>query len=317
MGAMIGHDPEGALGLVYGVSVGHATDAAGKSGCTVVCLDGGEGRGAVAGVEVRGGAPGTLETDLLRPENLVARADAFLVTGGSAFGLAAASGVMAVLEERGRGFATAAGRVPIVPGAVVFDLGSGGQRPDADTGARAARSASSGDRSRGRVGAGAGCLVGKALGPDRASPGGLGQASARLREGGPRVGALAVVNAFGEVRDRGGTILAGARGPDGKWVETLDALASGGEVPWRRESTTIVVVATDAPLGKIEVSWVARMAQSGLARAITPAWTSVDGDVVFAAATGLGARAGADAIGALAAVVVERAIRDAVRAVSA
>jgi len=151
------------------------------------------------------------------------------------------------------------------------------------------------------------------LGPDRSSRGGLGQASALLFPGGPRVGALAVVNAFGEVRSRDGSILAGPRGPDGAFVDTLSVLASGTLPPWKRESTTLAVVATDAPLGKVEAAWLARMAHAGLARAITPTWTSVDGDVVFSASTGLGPAAGVDALGALAALLLEAAIRDALR----
>ncbi len=300
------------LSSVAGVTVGHAGDDERRTGVTVVLLDGGEGKGAVAGCDVRGGAPGTRETDVLAPEHLVARADAFVIAGGSAFGLAAADGVAALLAERDRGFVTGKARIPIVPAAVVYDLHAGGPRPDAAMGARAARAASSHDSSRGAVGAGTGCLVGKVLGIETASRGGVGQAAATLRPGGPRVGALAVVNAFGEVRGPSGEILAGARGPDGRFVPTLSVLASGVEPPWRRESTTIVVVATDAPLGKVETTWLARMAHAGVARAVTPTWTSVDGDVVFSAATGLGPRAGVDALGALAAEVVTRAIRDAV-----
>jgi L-aminopeptidase/D-esterase-like protein len=311
---MIHFNDRGALADVRGVAVGHAQDDVGLTGVTVVLLDGGEGRGAVASGDVRGGAPGTRETDLLDAERLVARADAFVLAGGSAFGLGAADGVVALLEERGRGFRSGPASVPIVPAAILFDLNLGDPRarPDAAMGRKAALAAGA-DRSRGSVGAGTGALVGKALGPDRATKGGLGQASAVLATG-ARVGALAVVNAFGEVRDPAtGATLAGARGPDGAFVATVDALdRAGADLPWKRESTTLAIVATDAPLGKSEVAWVARMAQAGLARTICPAWTSVDGDVVFAAATGLGPRASADLIGAVAADCVARAIVDAV-----
>ncbi|HEX8958719.1 MAG TPA: P1 family peptidase [Solirubrobacterales bacterium] len=283
---------------VPGVLVGHDTDLVGATGLTVVLCT----AGAVGGVDVRGSAPGTRETDLLRPTNLVQEVHAVLLTGGSAFGLAAADGVMRYLEERGIGFPTGVANVPIVPAAVLFDLGVGSPsaRPDAAAGYRACLAA--GRRVvEGSIGAGTGATVGKALGPAGAVKGGLGTASARLPNG-IVVGAVVAVNALGDVYDPDtGRRVAGSRGA-GASVE--------GGVPGT--NTTIGVVATSARLTKEGANKVAQMAQDGLARAIRPAHTMFDGDTLFALAMGTdetpSTPALVSAVGALAAEVVARAI---------
>jgi L-aminopeptidase/D-esterase-like protein len=317
---------------VSGVLVGHDTDLEAATGCTVVVC----AWPAIGGVDVRGGAPATRETDLLDPRCTVAEVHAVVLAGGSAFGLDAAGGVLRVLEARGVGFAAGTARVPIVPAAALFDLGIGraDRRPDAASGARATEAASGGPIARGTVGAGTGATVGKLGGPLLAMKGGIGSASAALPDG-HMVGALVAVNALGDVYDvaRGG-ILAGARGPAGSgWLaDRLPATGdtSGGDPfgslpqPPAGTNTTIGVVATDAPLSKAEASKLAQMAQDGLARAIRPAHTPFDGDTVFAlslaqaaerkqAPTGVGAALLAQ-LGALAAQLTAQAIADAVRA---
>ena len=283
---------------VPGVLVGHDTDLVGATGLTVVLC----AAGAVGGVDVRGSAPGTRETDLLRPTSLVQEVHAVLLTGGSAFGLAAADGVMRYLEERGVGFAAGPVRVPIVPAAVLFDLGVGSSsaRPDAEAGYRACLAAG-GRVAEGSVGAGTGATVGKALGPAGAAKGGIGTASARLSDG-TVVGAIVAVNALGDVYD-----------PDtGRRVAGSRMVGSGAERggPWT--NTTIGVVATSARLTKEGANKVAQMAQDGLARAIRPAHTMFDGDALFVLATGAdetpSTPALVSAVGALAADVVSRAI---------
>ncbi len=218
---------QGSITDVPGISAGHADNQQARTGCTVVlCGD----EGAVAGVDVRGGAPGTRETDLLEPAALVERVHAVVLSGGSAFGLDAACGVMRFLEERGIGFDARVARVPIVPSAVIFDLAVGdpNTRPDARMGYRACENASRDPLPEGQVGAGAGASIGKLLGPENASPGGVGTASAKV-PGGACVGALVVVNAFGDVVDPDtGRILAGARSPGGRgWLDTARSLAEG------------------------------------------------------------------------------------------
>jgi L-aminopeptidase/D-esterase-like protein len=267
---------------VPGIAVGHATDERGVTGCTVILCE----AGAVGGVDVRGAAPGTRETDLLRPECTVELVHAILLTGGSAFGLSAAAGVMRFLEERGAGVVLRSAVVPIVPAAVIFDLGigDGRTRPDPELGLSACRSASTAAPAEGSVGAGTGATVGKLAGFEQAMKGGVGTAS--LRVGDATVGALIVVNAVGDVVDERGEVIAGARraagthgfgagGPDGP----------GGDRSVPGESTTIGVVATDLPLDKAGATRLAQAAHDGLARAVRPAHTAFDGDTFFALST--------------------------------
>jgi len=264
-----------------GVLVGHWTDRDAWTGCTVCLLP----VGSVASCEVRGGAPGTVGTDLLRPESAGPGANAVLLTGGSAFGLAAAEGVSRWLSEREIGFETPAARVPLVGGAVVYDLGLGDSsiRPDAAAGYAACDAASAGFE-HGSVGAGAGCTVGKLLGPDRWTKGGLGAAAAPLNGGGA-VSAIAVVNAVGDVLAEDGSVLAGIRRGDG-FLSSAEALATGMAIrrPWR-QATTLVCVLTDVALTKTEAWTCARAANAGVARAVSPVWTPFDGDTVFCAST--------------------------------
>lgn len=299
---------------VEGIQVGHHTLDARPTGCTVILA----GAGAVGAVDVRGGAPGTRETDLLAPDNMVSEVHAIVLAGGSAFGLDAASGVMRFLSEQGVGFRTSAGPVPIVPAAILFDLGVGGRpeiRPDAACGYEAARRAGT-TVEEGSVGAGAGATVGKLLGRQRAMKGGIGTAALRTADG-LVVGAIVAVNAVGSVIDpRTGQPVAGVRAEDGRSLEDPFALVRRGAdagLPWR-ENTTIGVVATNARLTKAQALKVAEMAHDGIARAIVPAHTPSDGDTLFALATG--ARDGdsnVGVIGALAAEAVADAILRAVR----
>jgi len=274
----------GSLTDVTGIEVGHATDMQALTGCTVVlCRE-----GAIAGGAVRGLAPGTRETALLRPGTLVEKAHAIVLTGGSAFGLAAADGVMRYLEEMGIGYDTGVARVPIVPGAVLFDLavGSAAVRPDAAMGYAACRNASASEMRQGNVGAGAGASVGKILGLGQAMKGGLGCAS--LRHGALVVSALVAVNAFGDVVDRWGAIIAGARTPQGDQLlntaQAMRSIMSGGNQPFG--NTVIGVVATNGRLDVAQINEVASAAHDGLARAIRPSHTLFDGDTLFALATG-------------------------------
>lgn len=293
--------PEGAL-------VGHWTDRDGWTGCTAILVP----EGAVAACEVRGGGPGTRETDLLGPAASAPGANAVVLSGGSAYGLAAADGVAHRLEETGVGYRTRAGIVPLVASAVVFDLalGDSSARPGPEAGYAAAAAAAR-EVERGSVGAGTGCTVGKLLGPSAWTKGGLGFAGRSL-VGGGIVAALAVVNAFGEVLAEDGSILAGPW-RDGAYRRTVDLLARG-ESPYRpwREATTLVCVLTDAALTKTQAWLVARAASAGVARAVDPAATAVDGDVVYCVATG---RKDVDGLtlAAVAADVTAAAIRDGVR----
>lgn len=298
---------------VPGIKVGHYTDEVALTGCTVVlCED-----GAVAGVDVRGSAPGTRETDLLRPTNLVEKVQAILLSGGSAFGLDAAGGVMRFLEERGYGHETSVGKVPIVPAAIIFDLNVGDprKRPVAENGYQACLAASSGEVAEGCVGAGTGATVGKVLGIRRATKSGLGTAS-RILADGLIVGALVVVNAVGDVVDPWtGKLLAGPRDEQGKgFISTVELLADGGVVRSKTlaENTTLGVVATNAALSKEQVNKVAQMAQDGVARCIKPSHTMHDGDVMFALSLG-DKRADVTVVGAVAAEVVAEAIVRAVQ----
>ena len=315
----------GALTDVAGLRVGHFTDARRPTGCTVVLAP----EGTVGGVDVRGAAPGTRETDLLAPTNAISTVHAVLLAGGSAFGLDAAGGVMRWLEERGIGLRIGPAVVPIVPAAILFDLavGDASIRPDAAAGYAACEAAS--DRStdgasdgaliEGNVGAGAGASVGKLFGFDRAMRGGIGTAS--LRAGGFTVAALVAVNAVGDVIDpASGHVVAGARTADGKRLLGATAALLRGELPAAFEpgaATTIGVVATDAMLDKAQACKLAQMAHDGLARSINPVHTQADGDTLFALATGAnGQRANLTLLGALAAeataLAVLRAVRQAV-----
>jgi len=264
---------------VPGIRVGHWTDPVGLTGCTVVL---GPPDGAVASGDVRGGAPGTRETDLLQPGRLVERVHAVALCGGSAFGLAAADGVMAYLAERGVGMATDHAVIPLVPAAVVYDLGTGSAqaRPDATAGRDACVDAEPGSPcGNGRFGAGTGETVGKLLGPQHRAPGGIGTAS-RLLPGGAVVGALAVVNAVGDVVDAQGRVLAGPG--------TVDRLLEQGlpDPPLAGTNTTLIVVATDVALTKERAHRLAVVSHDGLAQAIRPVHTSYDGDTVFVLSTG-------------------------------
>ena len=299
---------------IAGLSVGHFNDARRATGCTVLLCP----EGAVAGVDVRGGAPGTRETDLLAPENLVERVHAILLSGGSAFGLDAASGVMRWLEERGHGFAVGKVRVPIVPAAVLFDLWQGDVsiRPDAAAGYAACAAASRAKPAQGNAGAGAGAAVGKLFGFERAMKGGIGSAS--IMVGGITVAALVAVNATGDVIDPAdGSVLAGARtAADSRHLLHSAAALLRGDIPPRLQAgmaTTIGVVATDAHLSKAQCRKLAGMAHDGLARCISPVHTPYDGDTLFALATGgSGVEANLALVGTLAAEAVARAVVSAI-----
>ena len=315
------------LTAVAGLSVGHFTDTRRPTGCTVVLAEG----GAVCGVDVRGAAPGTRETELLAPVNAVEKVHAILLAGGSAFGLDAAGGVMRWLDERGIGVSVGPKRadgspvtVPIVPAAILFDLWVGNSqiRPDAEAGYAACEAASRETPAEGNVGAGAGASLGKLFGIAHAMRGGLGTAS--ISVGGITVAALVAVNAMGDVVDpASGTIVAGARTDDGQGFRDTMAAFRRGEWPPSRPApcdgaaaaTTLAIVATDAVLTKSEATKVAQMAHDGLARTIHPIHTMSDGDVVFALATGAsGTRSATTLIGALAADVLADAVLRAVRA---
>ena len=272
----------GTLTDVSGLKVGHWTDGEALTGCTVVLC--GE-EGAVAGVDVRGGGPGTRETDLMAPGRLVERVHAVVLAGGSAFGLAAAAGVMDWLEERGIGYETGVVPVPIVPAAVIFDLAVGNprRRPGPAEGYAAAQAASDGPVAEGNVGAGTGATAGKWAGMQHAMKTGLGTSSVRL-PGGGTVGALVVSNPVGDIVDPlTGRVVAGAYDREQRSFLTRPVHFAGG---FPAGNTVLAVVATDLPLSKEAVHRVAQMAHDGLARAIYPAHTPWDGDTVFALATG-------------------------------
>ena len=303
----------GTITDVAGIKVGHYTDREAATGCTVVLCEG----GAVGGVDVRGSAPGTRETDLLHPLRLVQEVHAVLLTGGSAYGLDAATGVMRYLEEKGVGFDVGVGVVPIVPAAVLFDLtvGHADVRPDAEAGYQACQSASDGPVTEGCVGAGTGATVGKLLGPKFATKSGLGAASQKIGKG-IVVGAIVAVNAFGDVvHPRTGEILAGTRKPVvGGFLNTVERMKGnlGQTILGFAQHTTIAVVATNAYLTKEGTNKVAQMAHDGLARTIRPVHTMFDGDTVFALATGKPPKKGGGAdpsvVGAIAAEVLAQAV---------
>ena len=302
------------LTAVAGIRVGHHTLTERPTGCTVVVVD---GDGAIGGYAQRGGAPGTRDADLLNPLNTVEQVNAVFLTGGSAYGISVGDGVMRYLDEKKIGFKIAGTVVPIVPGAVLMDLGFGGSsniRPNAECGYRAASTASDGPVPEGNIGAGAGSTVGKILGNrDRAMKAGLGTYAITLPNG-LVVAALVAVNAVGDIVDpTTGSVVAGVRTPDGKGLadarKLLRSPQPSGGAPAPGANTTIAVVATNARLTKVQASRVALMADDGLARAINPAHTPADGDTVFALATGQWqGQADVLTIGALAAEALSEAI---------
>ena len=308
---------------IPGIQVGHAQDEQALTGCTVVLCEG----GAIGGVDQRGGAPGTRETDAMHPMHLVNEVHAVVLAGGSAFGLDAASGVVRYLEERGVGFDVRVARVPIVPAAILFDLGIGRSdvRPDAEMGYQACLNASADPPAEGNVGAGTGATVGKILGLAGAMKSGIGTASLEIGSG-VKVGAIAAINVFGDVIDpETGQIIAGARvvqkgpvkiGKGPYFADTLSVMESliGRTVLGfiSRENTAIGIVATNAKLNKEQINKVAQMAQDGLARTVCPAHTMLDGDTIFALATGE-KKADVNIVGAFAAEVFAQAVLRAVR----
>jgi len=303
------------LTAVPGIKVGHHTLAERPTGCTVILAE----AGVTAGVDVRGSAPATRETDLLNPVNLVQIAHAIVLSGGSAFGLDAASGVMRYLEERRIGFEFGPAHVPIVPAAAIFDLsvGDGRIRPGADCGYQAARAATDAPVADGSIGAGAGATVGKVGGMGRSMKGGVGSAAIALPNG-LIVAALVVVNAAGDVIDpSNGQVVAGVRTADGKaFADARKILRAGGAgTAAPRQNTTLGVIATNARLTKTDATRVSQMAHDGFARALAPSHTPGDGDVIFTLATGAPGAPAADAgqVGALAAEVVADAIVRAAR----
>jgi L-aminopeptidase/D-esterase-like protein len=305
--------PNATLTAVAGIRVGHHTLPNAPTGCTVILAE----AGATAGVDVRGMAPASAETDLLNPVNLVQQVHAITLSGRSSFGLDARSGVMRYLEERQVGFQFGRAHVPIVPAASLFDLGVGDPliRPTADCGYQAAKNASDAPVAEGSVGAGAGATIGKAAGMPRALKSGVGSASITLSNG-LIVSALVVVNAFGDVIDPAtGQVVAGVRLPDGRGFADARKLLRAGSVSFGGGgNTTLGVIATNATLTKTQATRVAEMAHDGYARAISPIHTPVDGDMIFAMATG--ARPGAadvGVVGGLAAEVMADAILRAAR----
>lgn len=309
------------LALPEGFRIGHWTDARARTGCTVVIPP----PGTRGGVDVRGGGTGSRELEVLSPLANAEGPTAVLLTGGSAFGLAAADGVARWLEERGLGRPTPVGVVPLVPAAVVFDLGEGahGIRPGPDEGYAACETATAAVPDRGRVGAGSGAAVGKLLGRDRATYSGVGYASAALA-GGETVAAIAVANAFGDVIAEDGELLGAPHDERGQLLRSAELIPQMPEPPHPLmrpgDHTTLVCVCTDAPLDKRGCAIVARIASAGIARAVNPAFTPVDGDVVFCLASGsesptpsgLAASWALTALGTVAATVTAAAIRDAV-----
>ncbi len=303
-------------------TVGHWTDLQARTGCTVVIAP----VGTRGGVDVRGGGTGTRELEALSPLANAEGPTAVLLTGGSAFGLAAADGVMRWLEQRGLGRPTPVGVIPLVPTAVVFDLAEGepGVRPGPEEGYAACEAAAGGVPRRGRIGAGTGAAVGKILGRERATPGGVGYAATRL-PGGETVGAIAVANASGDVIAEDGEVLGGPRGDRGELLRTAELIPDMPRLPdWAvrpGQSTTLACICTDAALDKRSCGIVARIASAGIARAVDPAFTPLDGDIVFCMASGTSppAAPGPAAswslthLGTVAATLTAAAIRDAVR----
>ncbi len=300
------------LGDIEGIAIGHDHNLEAATGCTVIIC----ANGAVAGVDVRGGAPGTRETDLLNPVNMIEKVHAVLLAGGSAFGLDAATGVMNFLEEKGIGFDVGLTKVPIVPGAVLFDLaiGSFNIRPDKEMGYRAANSASPGEDRQGNIGAGAGATVGKYYGFPRSMKSGLGTCC--VRAGQLKVGAIVVVNCFGDVIDpETGKIIAGTLSDNRKEFANTEKemIANYDNINNAfAENTTIGAVITNANLTKAQASKIASMSQNGFARTIRPAHTMYDGDTIFTMATGE-TYADVNTVGLLATKMMETAVINAVK----
>jgi L-aminopeptidase/D-esterase-like protein len=312
---LVAEESAGGIADVQGIRVGHFTDSRRPTGCTVLIFE----KGATAGVDVRGSAPGTRETDLLSPTNTVRQVQAILLSGGSAYGLDAASGVVRYLEEHGLGLHVGSVTVPIVPAAVIYDLGVGDPkfRPNADSGYQACKAATTGKVAEGNVGVGAGATVGKIFGMKAAMKSGLGTASVRVAETGIVVSAIVAVNAVGDIVDpKTGKIIAGARKPDGSgFLDSMAQLRAGREVELPLgANSTIGVVATNVAFEKVQLTKIAQMAHDGFARTINPVHTLADGDTIFAVATGaVPAKANHGAIGALAADVMAQAVLRAVR----
>lgn len=301
-------DESGGLTDISGLKVGHFTDYRRPTGCTaIICED-----GAVAGVDVRGSAPGTRETDLLNPVNTVHRIHAIVLSGGSAFGLDAAGGAVQYLEEKGIGYQTSVAKVPIVPAAILFDLAVGDSsiRPGKEAGYQACTNATDGEIKEGNVGAGAGATVGKIFGMKQAMKGGLGTASIRVEQ--LVVAALAAVNCVGDVtHPLDGTILAGARNQEkNAFADTTAVLKAKlrAERAGKAENTTLAVVATNGAFGKSEMTKIAQMSHDGFARAIRPVHLPFDGDTVFSLSTGSFEGADLAQVGSLAAEVTAAAI---------
>jgi len=293
---------------IEGLRIGQVTDREHNTGCTVVLAE----NGATAGVDVRGGAPGTHGTDTLRPENLIEQLHAVVLAGGSAFGLASVQGVMRYLRQRNCGFQTEYGVVPIVSGAVIFDLGLNKSEtlPDADMGYRACENSSMAGAQQGCVGAGTGATVGKLFGLERAMKGGQGFASL-ISPNGLKLWALAVVNAFGDIRNHeNGQLLAGVRTKDGLRLANTAARLTELEVlrGFSPTNTVLGVVGTNATLSKAELTRVAQMAHDGIARAVVPSHTLYDGDTIFALSTGFHGGVDTSVVGALAAQLMAQAI---------
>jgi L-aminopeptidase/D-esterase-like protein len=301
---------EGSITDVQGIKVGHFTDSRRPTGCTVLLFE----KGAIAGVDVRGAAPGTRDTELLNPINTVQQIQAILLSGGSAFGLEAASGVIRYLEERGLGYHVRSATVPIVPAAILFDLAVGDAkiRPTLESGYKAAQAATAGKVAEGNVGAGAGATVGKMFGMKSAMKSGLGTASMRVGNTGIVVAALVAVNAVGDVVDpKTGKILAGARKPDGLgFLDSMAQIKAGNGLELSPgANSTIGVVATNVALNKGQATKVAQMAHDGFARSINPVHTANDGDTIFAVATGaIQSHVEHTMIGAVAAEVMAQAV---------
>ena len=308
------------LGPPAGFAIGHWTDADAATGCTVVIPP----PGTRCGIDVRGGGPGTRETDVIGPMAGAHEASGVVLSGGSAFGLAAADGAVRWLEEQGRGHPTPGGIVPIVPAAVVYDLVAGNRsvRPGPAEGYAACEAATEGIPERGRLGAGAGTAVGKVLGRERAVLAGVGFAAAKAGSG-ETVAALAIANAWGDVLAEDGSVLGGPRGEDGSMLRTSELVAAMSAPPdWtgmEERNTTLVCLMTDAGLDRSACTRIARMASGGVSRAVDPTFSDFDGDVVFCLASGdpREDRFTTLVIGTVAATVTAAAIRGAVRAAAA
>jgi L-aminopeptidase/D-esterase-like protein len=294
---------------VEGIKVGHAQNKKSLTGCTVVLC----GDGAIAGVDIRGSAPGTRETELLRPTFHIQKVHGILLTGGSAFGLDSAGGVQQYLEERNVGYDTPAGKVPIVPSAVIYDLMEGDSkvRPDKKMGYNSCLNAKSGKVEEGRIGVGTGATVGKFLGKDYCMKGGVGTCSEKIK-GGVIIGALVVVNSVGNIIENG-KIIAGAKNPAGRgFVDALEFFKIGKVSVGFGTNTTLGIVATNAKFNKEEINKVAQMSQNGLVKAISPVHTMYDGDLIFALSSG-DKKSDVNVVGTIAGELIYKAIIRAVK----